>query len=50
MTEPTPEEQAVRYRRHLCITCGEKRHSAGRPRCAECHATRHTHQQQEARD
>lgn len=37
MPEPTREERAARYRNGLCITCGEKRHSPGRPRCADCH-------------
>jgi tRNA(Ile2) C34 agmatinyltransferase TiaS len=32
---------AERYRRGVCIDCGTKRHSAGRPRCNRCHA-RHT--------
>lgn len=37
MTAPTRDEQARRYRASLCIDCGEKRHSAGRTRCEDCH-------------
>lgn len=29
----TREERARRYRAGLCVTCGEKPYSAGRPRC-----------------
>ena len=27
------------YIQGLCIDCRTKRHSAGRPRCEDCHAT-----------
>lgn len=33
----TREERARRYRAGLCVTCGEKPYSAGRPRCDSCH-------------
>lgn len=33
----TREESNRRYRAGLCVTCGEKPHSAGRPRCTSCH-------------
>ena len=28
-----------RYRQGICIDCGERKHSPGRPRCNGCHAT-----------
>jgi|GEM_PF-2641510 tRNA(Ile2) C34 agmatinyltransferase TiaS len=31
------ETRHERYRRGVCITCGEREHSAGRPRCDSCH-------------
>jgi tRNA(Ile2) C34 agmatinyltransferase TiaS len=31
------ETRHVRYRQSLCVDCGERRYSAGRPRCDECH-------------
>ncbi len=37
MTAPTSDEQDRRYRAFLCVGCGEKRYSAGRTRCDECH-------------
>lgn len=33
----TREERARRYRANLCVDCGEVEHSAGRPRCDNCH-------------
>lgn len=33
------DEQNARYRRGICVDCGEKPYSAGRPRCNDCHAT-----------
>lgn len=33
----TRDERNARYRAGLCVTCGEKPYSAGRPRCASCH-------------
>lgn len=33
------ELEAARYRVGLCVDCGAKRHSAGRPRCEACHAS-----------
>jgi hypothetical protein len=30
-------EQHQRYIAGVCIDCGEVPHSAGRPRCSECH-------------
>jgi primosomal protein N' len=32
------EERKARYRAGLCITCGVNPHSAGRPRCDDCHS------------
>lgn len=31
------EEQSARYIKGICIDCGVKPYSAGRPRCDECH-------------
>lgn len=28
----------ARYRQGLCVTCGDREHIAGRPRCNTCHA------------
>jgi tRNA(Ile2) C34 agmatinyltransferase TiaS len=35
--EPTKDVADARYRAGLCIDCGTRPHSAGRPRCKECH-------------
>ncbi len=32
-------ERHTRYRQGLCVDCGQKRYSAGRSRCTECHNT-----------
>ena len=34
------EQSRARYRAGLCVSCGEKPYSAGRPRCDECHHKR----------
>ena len=34
---PEPATRHARYRQGLCADCGQKRYSAGRPRCQECH-------------
>lgn len=37
----SPEEKQARreaYIHGLCVVCKTERHSAGRPRCNECHA------------
>lgn len=34
----------TRYRQGLCADCGQKRYSAGRIRCQECH---HEHERRE---
>lgn len=37
-----PDETATRhtrYRAGLCVDCGLKPYSAGRPRCQKCHQT-----------
>lgn len=31
------DERHARYRAGICTDCGEKPHSAGRPRCETCH-------------
>jgi tRNA(Ile2) C34 agmatinyltransferase TiaS len=31
------EQRNDRYRNGLCIDCGNVPHSAGRPRCNDCH-------------
>jgi len=36
--EPSTPEQNAAYRAGICIDCREQRHSAGRPRCNDCHA------------
>ncbi|MDP7703210.1 hypothetical protein [Mycobacterium sp. TY815] len=33
----TRDERNARYRANLCVDCGEVEHSAGRPRCDNCH-------------
>lgn len=33
----TRDERNDRYRRGVCIDCGDEPHSAGRPRCDNCH-------------
>lgn len=33
---PEPDRH-TRYRQGLCVDCGQKRYSAGRPRCTGCH-------------
>ena len=38
----TREERAARYRAFMCVGCGEKRYSAGRPFCDECFRKRGT--------
>lgn len=35
---PTRDERNCRYRQGLCVDCGNVPHSAGRPRCNDCHA------------
>lgn len=37
VTDPEREIRRQRYIKHLCIDCGTNRHSAGRPRCNDCH-------------
>lgn len=37
VTTPSREERYDRYRAGLCVDCGQKPYSAGRPRCEECH-------------
>lgn len=32
------ETRRQRYIQGICITCGAKPHSPGRPRCNDCHA------------
>lgn len=36
---PDRSEANRRYISGLCVDCGEKPYSAGRPRCNECHDT-----------
>lgn len=33
----TRDERYERYRQGICVDCGGKPHSAGRPRCNQCH-------------
>lgn len=37
MLDPLRERRNERYRMGICISCGKRPHSAGRPRCGECH-------------
>ena len=38
MPKPATPEQNAAYRAGICVDCGERSHSAGRPRCEDCHA------------